>query len=387
MFFHIAETCPIKSLIQVYPKLYLDKGWSTKNINDVKIWYKGYSTECNIESALDQILDGYRPNGKWCVISSVNGDFKIMHPILRGFPIYNSTYAITNIKSDEELNFIPCEFEYEAPIIGTSLDQAAEEIGNILIENSTNFFRYNNIPKLNVLCSAGLDSITSWAVVDSVLDNYSLQVYLPNIETDKTEQEKAGTIREYQSDLITLMDSISWGHNISSYFSETNWYLTGFYAEVIQIREVIQGNAIANFYKKQLASLPKESDYLYWFLQRPVRNKAPTCTTEEELRKWCYSAVFSDNQMWHLDNNFHFSPFHDIRITKVMNGVSLDDIVANAFNGIVQRKIIERIRPEFLQLVADYKNSRFVYLNFKKNFKHIKLSPKIEVNIRGVSLL
>ena len=64
MFFFIGDNLPLTSLEKVENRLYLDKGWS----NTDGIWYKGYSTDCKLADNLDNILQGYQPAGKWCVI-------------------------------------------------------------------------------------------------------------------------------------------------------------------------------------------------------------------------------------------------------------------------------------------------------------------------------
>ena len=81
--------------------------------------------------------------------------------------------------------------------------------------------------------------------------------------------------------------------------------------------------------------------------------------------------------MWHIDNNYHFSPFYDIRITDIVNQLSLEDIVSNALNVIIQKNIIKYNRPNFLQLLSDYKNEGNVWANYKKKFSKITLRENI----------
>ena len=64
MFFYIGEYSPIQALRKVSERLYLDEGWNQID----NIWYKGYSTDCILADKLSNIINGYQPAGKWCVI-------------------------------------------------------------------------------------------------------------------------------------------------------------------------------------------------------------------------------------------------------------------------------------------------------------------------------
>lgn len=378
MFFYIGDHSPLQSLTKVEPNLYLDKGWS----NQESIWYKGYSTDCKISEKLQDILQGYQPAGKYCVISNN----KVYHPALRGFPLFKLNNSLTNLKLDGY------DILHDA-VFSTvnnntiSLAEASIIIGNILLENTQHFFKFNDIEKINVLYSGGLDTLTSWAVLDNVTKNYTLDVYVPK-EADKVLSfyYKIGRIREYTSDLIEKISKDYWGYNISSCYINTNWYLTGYYAEVIQLRDAEAITALANYKNKWIDELAKPHEYLYWFLKRPILDKYKknmlTFNNDLDLKKYLYNTIFFDYQMWHFDNNLTFNPFFDIRITDVMMQLSIDDIIINAMNGTIQKNIVERFNPQLLSILSDYKNEKSVFGNFRKNFDSIKLDPSVKINIR-----
>ena len=76
--------------------------------------------------------------------------------------------------------------------------------------------------------------------------------------------------------------------------------------------------------------------------------------------------------MWHIDNNYHFSPFHDIRIAEITYRLSIDDLIKNCRNGILQRMVIQQMNPVFLNYISDKKNSGNIMSNFFKNFTKIQ---------------
>lgn len=364
MFFYIGDKTPFNNLKQVDELLFIDEGWDTASINDIKVWYKGYSTECTISDNLEKIYNGYKPAGKWCMITQLNQEYDIFHGPLRGFPIYKS--------GDQRASFWLEGFEIEVyehdytNLVGElTLNEAVDQITDILQNNVINFYRYNKIPRINVLYSAGLDTLTSWVVLDSITKDYTLEI-------------KPGPLnligkREYESDLFPFLNS-HWGYRISNYYKNKNWYLTGFYGERIHFREVDNSHVVANHLGTTVKDSLTEDDYLYWFMQRPEceLNPYPTLKTEHEVKMWCYGKIFYDYQMWHLDNNFHFSPMCDINISKVMLKLSISDIATNQKNGTIQQKIVEKLNPDMLSILAPYKNSKNVWENYAKNFPNLK---------------
>lgn len=371
MFFYIGATCPIKALTEVQPGIFLDKGWKEK----YGIWYKGYSTDCRLEDSLLGIVDGYKPNGKWCAIYQG----QVFHPILRGFPMVSDGTDCTNIKLD---GFEPCIYEHNqvveiSPLI--TLDEASILIGDILLENTINFYRYNDITALTASCSVGLDTLTCWSILQHVpLIDFSVITHVQKI-TDRTAHEIVGTVREYDSDLIKKTDVDYWGYAHATWRNELNWHVGGYYAETFQYRDGEAINALANYQGKLIDELADKDDYLYWFLKRPAleRYKQTMLKFEDEtdLKQFLFSTIFYDHQMWHLDNNIVFSPFFDIRIPQVMSRLSVEDLTANCVNGITQRNIINRFCPDLLPLLSDYKNEKDVWANFRKNID--LLSPEL----------
>jgi hypothetical protein len=377
MFFYIGDNKPLKTLIQVDTNLFLDKGWS----NVGSIWYKGYSTECKIFEKLPDILQGYQPPGKYCVIHNN----QIYHPALRGFPLWKLNDSLTNLKLD---GYALVENIISPPIYNDiiSLDEASTIIGNILLENTQNFFKFNDIEKINVLYSGGLDTLTSWAVMDSVTKNYVLEVHVPK-NSDNTFYNRIGRTREYNNDLTEKVSKDNWGYDILSLYNEPKWYLTGYYAEVLQFRDGVAINALAKNKGKNIDEIAKSEEYLYWFLKRQniidkFKNSILSFKDDNELKKYLYDTIFVDYQMWHIDNNMSFNPFFDIRITNTMMKLSIDDIATNAMNGTIQKNIVNRFNSQLLSILSDYKNEKSVFGNFRKNFGSIKFDDNVKVNLR-----
>jgi len=379
MFFYIGDKCPIKSMKQVEPRLFLDEGWSYLH----GVWYKGYSTECVLSESLVKILEGYQPAGKWCVIHNS----KIHHPVLRGFPIYSKDNQYTNMKL-EGVDLTPYN-ELEFPVLQEqlTLEQASDMIGDILVENTKNLYKYNNPYNMTALFSAGLDSLTAWVILDQVTKDYTLSVYLPNKEDTASLQTFNGTRRDYSSDLIDKASQDYWGYYHACFSEKNNWTVTGYYAEVYTYRDGEAINAIANYHGKRIDELATEQEYLYWFLKRPkivekYKDSKLEFADDISLKRFLWSTIWYDHQMWHLDNNMMFSPFADVRITEIVNRMSVSDIVRNSVTGQIQRNIINKFRPDLLCLLSDYKNAIDIWKNFRANFNESMLHPNTKLIYR-----
>jgi hypothetical protein len=379
MFFYIGKESPVKSLTQVQENLFLDQGWSELN----GIWYKGYSTECSLKDSLTDILSGYQPAGKWCVIY----ERQVFYPKLRGFPLYYNGDKKTNLKladfKEEIYKAVPMP-DIEPAL---SLDEASMLIGDILVENTKNLYKYNEVDNMTSLCSAGLDTLTAWVILDQVTKEYNFSLYVPTADDLVSMRSFNGTRRNYSSDLLDKVDTDCWGYFHANFYTEPNWNITGYYAEVYTYRDGQAINAIANYHGKRIDELANETDYLYWFLKRPniveqYKDSMMKFENEKDLKKFLWSTIWFDHQMWHLDNNINFSPFADLRIPTIVHRMSIEDITFNCVSGQIQRNIINRFKPEALCLLSDYKNAQDVWGNFKENFNESMLHPNTKLIYR-----
>jgi hypothetical protein len=361
MNFFIGDDPSLTGFTQVAPRLFLDQGWD--NVGD--IWYKGYSTDCTISERLGDIIDGYQPAGKWCVIQ----DEKIFHPVLRGFPLYYFNNSITTLAFAEQQ---PVLYDTpQAPVITEestlTVEEVSYQIGDILVENVENFYRYNNPKNVNLCVSAGLDTQTCWAVHDQVTTDYNLRLYLNGFNIKP----------EYRTDVSVSLTNSCWGYNIIAIQENKSWTTSGFYAETYTYRDLAAITGYMNFLgKEKLDEIVTEDDYYYGFITRPnavrsynrIKDKVDA-STPTKLKEHLWNTIWYDHQMWHLDNNMFFCPFADLRIPEIALKLSVEDLIKFGVNGDIQRHIINRFAPERLPLLSTYKNTGKVWHNFKQHFK------------------
>lgn len=374
MIFYIGNEFSLSGLTQVQPRLFLDEGWSNKGTT----WYKGYSTECVLSERIDDIINGYRPSGKWCVIH----DETVYYPVLRGFPLYHKNNDQTNLKLEGFEPSIYLLSDYPENNERLSIEEVSVLVGDILVENAQNFYKYNNPENMTVYLSGGLDTLTCWTIQEQVSKDFNLCMHLP-VPTDTTIHLYCGTKREYHNDVIEILQTTHWGYYHPSYLKELNWTNSGFYAETYTYRDISALSAFAKYLgKSSITELTNENDYYYHYLKRPFFSelaenfvKDHELKDEDELRRYLWSTVWYDHQMWHLDKNMFFCPFADIRIPEIVLKLSMEDIIRISVHGDIQRHIIQRFKPEALPLLSDYKNEKDVWANFKANFNESMLHP------------
>jgi hypothetical protein len=366
MNFFIGDETTLTGFTRVAPRLFLDEGWD----NVGNIWYKGYSTDCTIADCLNDIVDGYQPAGKWCVIK----DEKIFHPVLRGFPLYYYENNITTLRLAE---YQPVLYNFpQAPTINEestlTVEEVSYQIGNVLVENVENFYRYNNPKDVNLCVSAGLDTQTCWAVHEQVTTNYNLRLYFNGFKSNA----------EYRNDILESLTKDCWGYNIIAVRKNKSWTNSGFYAETYTYRDIAAATGYLNYLgKDSLSDLVTKDDYYYGFITQPklVRTynyfkDRVDASTPTKLKEHLWNTIWYDHQMWHLDNNMYFCPFADLRIPEIALKLSVDDLIKFGVNGDIQRHIINRFAPERLPLISKYKNTGDVWYNFKKHFKRTMIS-------------
>lgn len=383
MFFYIGTFTPI--LPKRHDKLFLDDGWTVINENNSIVWVKGYSTECSLIESLYQIVNGYNPRGIWTVIIFHKNEYKVYHSYLRGYPLYFNGTEITNLTGLDGFMYQPNTPSLTLENSQLSMDDAATLVTDILVENILGFKKYNNLD-LTVLFSGGLDTTTVWCLIDSLNISYDFDAHISAAHiTTKGLRYELGVIREYETPLTSHVSNKIWAYDISSLRKDINWYSTGFYAETITLRSMVAFGIIAGHYNKTVYDFVKESDYVYNFLQRKkdIFNRVFEAPTDiVSVKTKLVHIIFDDYQMWHLDNNFHFSPFYDLRISEIVYRLSIEDMIDNCRNGTLQRKIIQKINPFFLTLVSPKKNSGNVMINFFKNYGKIKFPANTKKYIR-----
>lgn len=369
MFFYIGNNND-EYLTKVHDNLYLDDGW--KRINDT--WYKGYVLNSNLESELENIYNGYKPKGIWCVIRVINSKYDIYYPHPRGFTLYQNNNDLTNIKYyNYTEKFDSFEFKKSASV--TSTEKVISNIKNILIENCDSFAKYHQ--NINVYCTGGVDSLSIIAIFELLKIPYN--IYIAGL-MDTTIKKRdirywEKSITEYETNLIRKLRQDFWGYEILSNFKDNKIIATGFYGDEYLCRGPHQLNLLANCFNKTIVDFVKKSDYMYsYLLKTHKKNSFNLINTDEEHAKFKIKVELAgDSQIWHLDNTITFCPYFDERIIDNVLSLSAFQIIETGNDATIQKNIIKTINNDLLLLLDNQKNTSLARINFLENIKKVNL--------------
>lgn len=371
MFFYIGNHTQ-NLLTKVHDKLFLDDGWSTKD----NLWYKGYSTDCVLHDNINNIVNGYMPNGIWCIIQYTGTGYMIYHPHMRGFPIYKNENDITNLQLDG-FSLERCTLEYNN--LYNEYTDVINNITSILIENCQKF--YNNYKQpFEVWCTGGVDSLTLIGILEYAKLPYNIYIAKPK-EFKGNIRDFEGSISEYISPLLSKMQNDRWGYEILSNFQNPKILTTGFYGDEFVCRGPYQLNYLANCNNSTILDLVKPSDYMYRYLKRTnAKENFKKITIDESLAKSkIKKSLGNDYQIWHLDNTITFCPYFDERIIDNVLSLPVDVILGKSLDATIQKDVLKNCFSDIIQLLDTHKNTELGRVNFflKKELVNFKFCKEI----------
>ena len=350
MFFYIGNKC--KLLEQVDTGLFLDKGWTKIN----SVWYKGYSTECNLSENIDKILNGFKPKGIWCVIAPDGDNYKIYNPEICPFPsdgftnLYNSTVSHTYFDIDNSVN---------------SLDTVVDNVVSILTDTCTGYARYN-LDTVNIWCTGGLDSVLLLAICEKANIPYNLYAH----------KSHSAYHVEYETEFTKHVKNTFINYQFMSVFSDRTVLGTGYGGDAYFCRHPVQINLLANSLGLTAHDVVKSDHYVYPYLKRPMFSNMDHVSyqvSEEEVKTRILHGITQWLHVWHLDNTITFTPYNDIRLIKTLLTLPVQLLLEASLDGTIQKKAIEKCNPEFLSLVDKQKNSLLGGKNLVNNLERVKL--------------
>jgi hypothetical protein len=346
-------------------------------IGHCKLYYKGYTDKGNLEDQVNLIYYGLRPAGIWTVIEQHSDGHILLSPNYRPYPLYTKDKVSTNLPVDDyELHQTSIIVEEILPDKIT-LDEAAIQILAILKENIQNILDNNKLGKPKLMFSGGVDSLSLWAILDSMTGDYILHANDPDFEAlSKVDAQTAFKMfnkieRAYTNSFIEQISKKYWGYELTGINHTPTAHIVGFWGDEIMLRNPDHIDILAKHKGTTAKELVKPEDYMYKYLMKSKYELSNRFSRSSEavahaiIQMW----LGYDFQMWHLDEHIHYSPYFDIRIYEVMRKLSVDDILLHGRTATIQRKIIDLVNPKFNLLLSDQKNTEFNFENYNIN-KH-----------------
>lgn len=375
MFFSISKTpksnfSNVTKLGSIY--INLDEGWQRAVIGFKDIIYKGYLDIGQLYQNLESIIAEDVPTfkGNFCVI--ILGDnILIKSDVYRSFPIYYNEDEITNLTplgksvganvlltADIDLNVTVKSFNIIGKISTNmlNLNQAADQIDNILSKKIKSFVENNKLP-LKIFLTGGLDSMLLYSYIKKYTDNFELMDYL-HFEFDCFWLKNNETIKK------------NWAYNQIHHWKKPTVLVSGTPGDEFMLRNPVTANLFLRHFKTEIPQLLKETEfkncihYDYFskklnqeiFFQQYI-NDVVFKNVPMLAMNLCNTTV-NDFQHWHLGNTLTYTPLRDLEIFKVMLQLDLDSAKKQIMNGEITKALIAKNDANLLPHISDQKNSK-----------------------------
>jgi hypothetical protein len=337
-----------------------DPGWHQFG----SIWAKGYAHNM----PLNQIVQHYdfdQPpslTGNFCLVKIDSTGIAIGHNRDRSFPLWANENSVSNINpignqvwANTLLNGTKIKIPGALEQLLT-LDQATDNIINLILAQSQEFLKHNQLP-INSFKSGGLDTAFLYA-----LTQY-LNIDVTECTTDVIEPNDF--IESYKSKLDRF-----WAYRQIHHWNHPNIILTGSQGDEYFLRGPVAIAMIMAWHDIDFVKiLDQNTDaYHHWYFSKPSnRNTFESYYNDrfklkEQFPNWksladqIINILANDHQHWHLGHTLTWTPLKDLDIARWALCLPIEDLIQNSLHGSLMRNCIYRLLPSALNGITKYKN-------------------------------
>ena len=341
-----------------------DMGWEITQRLGVKILYKGYADSAALYTLLEDIICQRTPKllGNFCVIAQVDGSLQIQTDLYRSFPIYISDHDINNlvrtdhvawtdslITMDRDFDVVEDKFDVigDIDISEVSLDQALDQVHDVLTIKTREFLNHNQLP-LKVFLSGGVDTMLVYSYLVAAGAVFELLDY-DHLEHDYFWRNNSHLLTE------------NWGYQQTHHWKTPCILASGTPGDEFMLRNPVS----ADFYLRHLGATlsqlihPTHMQHDYVKLeknQQKLNNQPPLLPTQYDLHQYLCNVMINDWQHWHLGNTLHWTPLRDLDIFKIIMRLPVKDAIEQIVDNKFSRLLIERNLPGGPGLLSKQKN-------------------------------
>jgi hypothetical protein len=357
-----------------------DTGWTTAQCLGVKILYKGYADSAALYTLLEDIICQRTPCllGNFCVIAQVDGCLQIQTDRYRSFPIYVGDHEINNLVPADSVAWTDSLItvqrdlqvtEHKFDVIGTcdiskiTLDQALDQVHDILTAKTRQFLSHNQLP-IKVFLSGGVDTMLVYSYLAAAGAEFELIDY-EHLEHDHFWRSNSHHLIEY------------WGYQQTHHWKTPCVLASGAPGDEFMLRSPVTANSYLMCHDTSITDLLSKSDqdYLhreYFSLPKHIKlfnqQSKPTGSPQQLHQDLC-NILVNDWQHWHLGHTLHWTPLRDLDIFKVMMRLPLEDCVSQIMDSQFSKTLIERNVPGATDFISDQKNHGPALKNLNKMFR------------------
>jgi hypothetical protein len=351
-----------------------DLGWKEIQGLHGKIIYKGYA-DVNLENFLKNCYpaNNEMPNGSFTAIMETASTIYIKHDRSRSYPIFidddrskctnltrhktiiwPDTYVFIDCDSDIiKTKYVENEFEKKQDV---SFNETCDSILSLLNKNINHFASNHNMP-IKVVPTGGVDS----TLLIGLLKHNNLDFEIINYEhKDWTYFYKKNrlAVSENIGNMLFIKIGHTWG-------TKPTVLANGWHGDQHFFRDYLP---LAVLCKAKNIDLPGQAQkykgaYAHQFILDEMNDRqeqheqiTKNIIDVSSAYKKIFEIIIASFQCWHFEETIYWSPFKNIEITKSILQMSDKDIIDNAFMASVQKKLIEKVDPNLLDVITNQKN-------------------------------
>ena len=369
MFFQIKSEIDttFPTCIKLTDNLWLnaDEGWKVFYLDEAAVIFKGYldDTEPTVE-VLTEIASSPVPTfyGNFIALIVKDRAVTIQHDVYRSFPLFvdenlihnmdpTSAYRVPSsliltVTDEFEVRYIQFDPIGEVSIDPITKEEAIEEIDSILLSKFSSFFAHNTLP-IKIFVSGGIDTLMCWSYLKKLGVDYEI-VSEENIASTLFIENKLDGINKF------------WAYCQIHSWEMPTVLVSGAMGDEVFLRGPLTGNMLLTNFGTSYPEELKPEHYHYYYHLLPKNEKCydPGSETESKLQviKKILGININDHQHWHLDQTLTFTPFKDIRITKLLLRLSFDDVIGQLVDAEIGKELVRRNCPTLLRHLHQQKN-------------------------------
>lgn len=361
-----------------------DAGWEKFTDSDTVVFVKGYADADSLENLIPEIVKNPTPylDGSFLAVIVNNDLITITHDVYRPTPINIETKdkSIHNFKSqtstpvwadsyitfDKDFNITYHQFDPIGVIETDYLteQEVIDQIDEILVNRFSAFLKHNTLP-VKWFPSGGIDGCT----LDSYLETDYETCFYEHFDLTKFTCRHKYDILEY------------WGYRQMHHWVDPCVLVTGGNGDENLLRGPETVNLLCMHYGINLEEVLKPTDYHYthflnsknrqiYEFQKNDKLTQFLVTNKEKLFKNIVTRILNDHQHWHLENTLTFTPFKDLKLTKLLLRLKPEDLLRQITDANINKQLIIKHKPHLLDIVSKQKNTNEkenVWKLFKKD--------------------
>jgi hypothetical protein len=350
--------------------LHTDDGWKEFTVDSANVFFKGYIDDTEVsEDVLREIIASDTPIkfGNFIAITAIGNTVKILHDYHRSFPLsvdyenksISTSYSGFRVPSESMLvldhdsgnndnfriKFINLNLLDEVNVDQMEYEEVVDGIDKILLNRFSDFFKHNTLP-VKLFVSGGIDTVLCWAYLKKLRIDYELLTFEHSYESYFVKQNE-------------LFLKNFWGYSQFHSFELPSVLVTGALGDETMLRGPYDSNTWLEQFGTNLPSVLLPTHYQYYYCNRPKNLKLyqPSNINDKKIAaQLILGHVLNDHQHWHLDNTITFTPYKDIRITKLLLRLSYDNIFGQIVDAAISKELVNRNCPQLLRHLETHKN-------------------------------